>query len=181
MRTLADEKKEKRRGIYSNNYDWITDEQLKEAILDCDVVKIEEDITDDMIYEEKSELENLYFDDEMENLNLRLDGRILAIADMGLWNGRHQGYKIGKNNLNEVMTLGNEYMIEIFQDEHDIKKISSHHDGTNFITFREIREDRDIDKLLSDIYNGKEISRQKLSYYTKSLNGYVDEIYGKVF
>lgn len=174
-------KEEKRRGIYSNDFDWISEEQLKESILDCELVENEDDITDDMIYQEKSELENMYFDDEMLNLNIRLDGRVIAIVDMGLWNGRFSGYKIGENNLNEIMTIGNEDTIEIFQDKDDIKKISSHHDGTNFITFREIREDRDIDKLLSDIYNGKEISRQKLSYYTKSLNEYVDKIYGKVF
>ena len=40
------------------------------------------------------------FDDERANLNIPLDGRVIAIADLGLWNGRKQGYRILKENVN---------------------------------------------------------------------------------
>ena len=38
-----------------------------------------------------------------------------------------------------------------------------------------------IENFLNSIYNGEEISRRKLNYYTKSLNHYVDEVFGKYF
>ena len=122
--------------------------------------------------------DGLFFIDECDNLNKELDGRILAIADLGLWNGRHDGYKILGKNLNEVMYAGNYDFIKIFSDGLDICKTSAHHDGTNHYVFREIREDRNIDNLTTMIYNGEYVSRQKLNYYTKSLVKYVNNIYG---
>ena len=176
-------KKENRRGIYKNTYDWISDEDLMEHFCDSRGINPDE-VTGEDLMEEKSFLEGTYYDDDIENLNIRTDGRILAIADMGLWNGRVQGYKLGKNNVNEVMSIGNSDEFELYQDRYDIRKISYHHDGRNYILFREIREDRSeegIENFLNSIYNGEEISRRKLNYYTKSLNHYVDEVFGKYF
>ncbi len=120
-----------------------------------------------------------YIDDEKVNLNIPLDGRIIAIADLGSWNGRRQGYRIlnGNGNVNKIFDVGEDYN-EYYDDGYNIKATCVHHDGTNFIEFREVREDRDIYNLLNDICNGKEISRKKLNYYTKSLHKYVADIYG---
>ena len=122
--------------------------------------------------------DGLFFLDECDNLDKELDGRILAIADLGLWNGRHDGYKIGGTNLSEVMHMGNHDYIKIYCNGLDICKRSVHHDGTNHIVFREVRENRNIDNLTTMIYNGEYVSRQKLNYYTKSLAPYVKGIYG---
>lgn len=48
---------------------------------------------EDAIYEWMNETNDMYFDDEYANLNKKIDGRILVIADLGLWDGRKQGYK----------------------------------------------------------------------------------------
>ena len=176
-------KKKNRRGIYKNTYDWITEEELRESVSENKDIYPHE-VTEEDMQEERAFLEDLYFHDDKENLNIKTDGRILAIADMGLWNGRRQGYKVGGNNLNEIFDIGNGDTIELYQDRYDIRKISYHHDGTNYILFREIREDRSeesIENFLNSIYNGEEISRRKLNYYTKSLNHYVDEVFGKYF
>ena len=122
---------------------------------------------------------DMWFDDERLNLNKKLDGRILCIADMGLWNGRKSGYKILGNNLNEVLTCGigcDEK--EVYCDGRNVLAKGYHHDGRNYVEFREIREDRNIENLLDKIYSGQEVTRREINYYTKSLRPYVKEVYG---
>ncbi len=126
------------------------------------------------------ETNDMYLDDERMNLNKALDGRVLVIADLGLWDGRKQGYKILGKNLNNIFDInssGFDYA-EFYGDGYNIKGIEHHHDGTNYYEYRVIREDRDIDKLLDAIYNGEEVTRKKINYYTRSLYKDVAEIYG---
>lgn len=118
-----------------------------------------------------------YLDDERMNLNVPTNGRILLIADLGLWNGRKQGYKILNNNVNSILDVGEDYN-EYYSDGYNIKANCVHHDGCNRYLYRVIREDRNIQNLLDAIYNGEEITRQKLNYYTKSLEPYVRRVYG---
>ena len=123
------------------------------------------------------ELNSMYLDDERENLNCKTDGRILAIADIGKWNGRVNGYKIINANIKDILYSDVDY-VAWYGDGHNIKATEYHHDGTNYIEYRVIREDRNIDNLLNAIYNGEEITRKKLNYYTRSLYPYVAKIYG---
>lgn len=118
-----------------------------------------------------------YRDDERMNLDVPTNGRILAIADLGLWNGRKQGYRILKENVNSIFNIGEDYS-EYYSDGYNIKATLTHHDGTNYIEYREIREDRNINNLLIAIFNGEKISRKKLNYYTRSLLPYVANAYG---
>ena len=143
------------------------------ADLESDYPECTEDERKDLMYTINDE----YLQDERVNLDVTVDGRILVIADLGLWNGRHQGYKILSSNIKDILYTDSDYA-EWYGDGKDIKGIAAHHDGTNFLMYRVIKEDRNIVKLLSAIYNGEEISRQQLSYYTKSLYPYVAKIYG---
>ena len=120
----------------------------------------------------------LYLGDEKANLNKEAEGRILVIADLGLWSGRKQAYKILNRNISSILYDRNAEYVEWYSDGYNIKATAVHHDGTNFYEYRVIREDRNIDNLLELIYNGEEISRKKLNYYTKSLHNYVAEVYG---
>ena len=123
---------------------------------------------------------NMYLDDERSNLNEKVDGRILIIADIGKWNGRVDGYKILGNNINEIFNIndrGFDYA-EFYGDGYNIRATECHHDGTNYYLYRVIREDRNIDNLLDAIYNGEEITSSKLNYYTKSLYKDVANVYG---
>lgn len=135
--------------------------------------------TDEAITDEVYDNIGRWYDDEADNLYKQLDGRILAIASMGLWNGRKTGYKILGDNLNEVLTstIGCDEK-EVYFDGYNIKAEGYHHDGSNFVEYREIREDKNIDKLLDKIYMNKPISRSELNYYTKPLGKYVKQIFG---
>ena len=127
----------------------------------------------DLIREMNSE----YLWDERANLNKKIDGRILVLGDIGRWNGRFNGYKILDDNISSILETDCDYC-EWYSDGYNIKFKGHHHDGINYAEYRVIREDRNIENLLDDIYNGKEISRKKLNYYTKSLHSYVAKVYG---
>lgn len=150
--------------IHINKDDWkeIAEENgWNEDELQC---FIDEELTD-------------YWNTELENLNVPLDGRVIAIADLGLWMGRRQGYRILGRNANSIFNVGEDYN-EYYSDGYNIKATCKHHDGVNYIEYRVIREDRDIYNLLNDICNGNEITRRKLNYYTRSLLPYVAKVYG---
>lgn len=132
---------------------------------------------EDNLYRFMEETNEGYLDDERSNLNKNVNGRILAIADLGLWNGRRQGYKILTDNINSILSSDCDYC-EWYDDGYNIRFTGHHHDGTNHVLYRIIREDRNIENLLDDIYNGKEISRKKLNYYTRSLHSAVADVYG---
>lgn len=132
---------------------------------------------EDEIYDYMVDTNNLYLDDERLNLDKKIDGRILILGDVGRWNGRFNGYKILDNNISSILYTDCDYC-EWYSDGYNIKFKGMHHDGVNYHLYRVIREDRNIENLLNDIYDGKEISRKKLNYYTKSLHSYIAEVYG---
>ena len=139
-----------------------------------DTKPTEEDITQEIYFRIDQ-----WFEDEQSNLSKTLDGRILAIANMGLWNGRRSGYKILGNNLNEVLTCGigcDEK--EVYCDAYNVLAKGYHHDGTNYVEFREIREDKNIENLTDKLYSGMPVTRKEINYYTKSLLPYIKQVYG---
>ena len=138
-----------------------------------------ENITEETITDEVYFQIDQNFEDEQSNLYRKLDGRILCIANLGLWNGRRAGYKILGNNLSEVLTCGigcDEK--EVYCDAYNVYAHGYHHDGSNSVEFREIREDKNIDVLLDKLYNNEEVTRKEINRYTKSLRSYIMEIYG---
>lgn len=136
------------------------------------------DVTDK--YEQYALMEecnNRYLDYERANLNQLVDGRILVLADLGLWYGRRQGYKILGRRISDILYDDCEY-VEWYSDGHNIRATASHHDGVNVYEYRVIREDRNVERLFAAMRNGEEITRARLNYYTKSLHPYVAKVYG---
>lgn len=154
--------------------DWRED--YKES---CENNDMEYDPNDEYaIYEWMMETNDEYLYDERMNLDKVVEGRILVIADLGLWNGRKPAYKIvDSGNIKDI--LGFTYDgAEFYGDGYNIRGTEWHHDGVNHYLYRVIREDRNIVNLLNDIWDGKEYTMKKLNYYTKSLYKPVAEVYG---
>lgn len=138
----------------------------------------EEDISDYDISQEIWEDIDLTYEAEKANLNKTLEGRVIAFGKVGRWNGSFSGYKVLNNNLNEILQSFGCDDIYLYKDRYNVHGEFYHHDGTHYMTFRELREDRNIDKFLDKIYNGEELSTREINYYTKSLSGYIKDIYG---
>ena len=144
-------------------------------------IGMEEGLTDEEIIEYYlSEINPLYLEDERANLDIKLPGKVIAIADLGLWNGRRQGYRIMSDNLNCVLQshVSGISDICVYGDGYNIRADEAHHDGTNHYLYRVIRPDKCTDDLLNAIYNGDGISKDMLNRYTRSLYPYVAQVYG---
>ena len=161
----------------SDTYENYTDDDIIQSILDC-YPEREGDVTDDEIYEQRIELSQWTFDDEYKyNLNKTLSNRILCISDLGLWHGRKTGYKLLGNNLNEILTVAQGDYYKVYYDGYNVRAEDNHHDGTNYYTFRLIKDNVNIDNLLNKLYNGT-ATNNDINNYTKSLKSEIKSIYG---
>jgi hypothetical protein len=119
-----------------------------------------------------------HFDDEVCNLNKELSNKILVIAELHLWNGVKNGYRIlERRNLNEIMYVSQGCDMKVYVEGKDIIMEDRHHDGTSFYTFRLIKDEDKIHNLTNKIYDGNFSSRD-IQRYTTSMGKLVREIYG---
>lgn len=146
-----------------------------------DLDEDEDKITDEDDY---AVTERLYddismnYDDEKLNLSKKLPNNIIAIADMGFWDGRRTGGKILRNNLNEVLYYGSCDDLHVYVDRYDVHAKMAHHDGTHFVTYRMVKEGIDAGELLDKLVYGDGLSKQEITRYTKSLRPYIKLCYG---
>lgn len=123
------------------------------------------------------EYNNMWLGDEKCNLNKKLDNKIIAIADLGFWNGRKVGVRVLNNNLNSIFNVLSGYdMVEVYADRFNIHARLAHHDGTHYITFR-TADEKMIDKLEDKALDGT-LTHEYAMRNTKSIVKHVNEIYG---
>lgn len=139
------------------------------------------DVTDEYEqYRLVEEMNDEYLEDERANLNVSVGTPILVIADLGLWNGRHRGYKeIESGNIADCLYSDCDYC-NWYCDNHDLRASMIHHDGTNNCLYRAWKpglsyEQRD--RFLEKLMNGTATSRD-FTRYTRSLLPFVREVYG---
>lgn len=162
----------------SDTYENYTDEDIIQDLLDKDLLKTREDITNEDIYNERNFYSELDYEDAHFDLNKILPNNILIIASLGLWTGRCSGYKvINSSNLNSILCQSQGDYYKVYYDGYNVRAKDSHHDGTNYYTFRLIKDNVNINNLLEKLYNGT-ATRNDINNYTKSLRPYVQDIYG---
>ncbi len=129
----------------------------------------EKTITEEDIMNECNFLESTWFDDELSQLASVDEGYgLIAIADLGRWNGRHNGYKEIKQ-LCTVMYSSCDYEKVYVDSNGDLRKEESHHDGSNSILYRYWKEgltDEQKENFMSKIYNG-ECTSKDITRYTR--------------
>lgn len=135
------------------------------------------DLTDDKKWELVDDEIYYNYDSERKNLSCVLDGKIMVIADLGLWNGRRSGYKYLTENLNSIFDVGEDYNEWYVDDLGDIRCKAVHHDGTNYYLFRAVKPDMNMEILEDKLYEGT-ATRRDITRYTERLGDYVGKIYG---
>lgn len=158
---------------------WTSDDLLNEAAKE-DYQNSQREMLDDDTYEVSDEewAEEVYnwLDDERCNLNKQVDGVIIVFGDLGLWNGRKQGYQILGNNIADILKSSCEYA-EWYGDGYNIRSWMTHHDGTNYILYRVAKDREEAERIAEKIYN-REIDEQGFRKRTRSLYPYVADVYG---
>lgn len=130
-------------------------------------------------YEAIYDMNQRYLEDERMNLDIQLPHPILILADLGLWNGRSQGYKvIDSGNIKDILHSQSEGECKWYCNGYDICCDESHHDGINHYIYREIRNEDNIDNFLNRIYNGEKIPKRTINYYTRSIAKDIGRVYG---
>ena len=181
---MATKNKKSNPHIIWSNYDlnlddWIDD--IKESLDECgvDYSKWEEY----KFYEEMLDLNDMYFEDEKSNLDIPTEGRIIEIADVGLWDGRRMGYNLlNEHNIKACLNFKRdcEYA-EWWVDSHNnFRSKQTHHDGTNYILYREVKPEITSDQLDNfcwKLYRGKATSKD-ITKYTRAIGKQVRNVYG---
>ena len=157
--------------IYTNDYFEYDKDYLTESILANNPDKPLEDITENDIYAEFLYNDEFNIEDTKDMLeSIDFNEQIIAIADLGLWDGRRLGYKF-INKLSDLFTCMQDINTLEINRYNDLTLTAIHHDGTNYITFRTLKSDLSdtqienfTDKLYYNTATQKDITR-----YTKSI------------
>lgn len=132
------------------------------------------DITDlSAKYSIVTETNDCYLWDEKINLNIPCD--IIAIADIGRWNGRRQGYKL-LNNINEIFETSMDSGTWYVEGRH-LQATLSDHDGTTYVTYLEIKSDAP-DSFREQLEYGNYPTPSQIRRYCRALGRTVRNIYG---
>lgn len=138
-------------------------------------------ISEHEMYEKMYELNGYYLDDERVNLNIQLSQPIVIIGDLGLWNGRRQGYKLVESGNIKDCLYSDTDMTEWYVDKHgDLRADAIHHDGTNHYLYRAFKDgvtEVQKDNLLEKIYHGV-ATRADITRVTKRLGDEIGKVYG---
>ena len=128
--------------LYSNYYGWIDEEDLKMSILDCGIIDNEDDITDDMLIDERYHLEELYWDDfsyELKHFFEKSNAWLLT-GSIGRWDGNCRGGYIFNTFEEFCRCFEDCNYIEITDDAGHLEVKCSHHDGTNFYEVKRVSD-----------------------------------------
>ena len=116
-------------------------------------------------------------DEERMNLDKEVDGVIVAFADLGLWDGHHQGAKIFGTNVSKILYDSNCDYAKWYCDRWNVRFEGAHHDGRNHYLYR-VAKDRDTAERLVEKIAYEGMTEKQFMKATKSLRPYVAEVYG---
>ena len=104
---------------------------------------------------------------------------LIAIADVGRWNGRFSGYKEIKQ-LVTVLYTSCDYERVYVDSNGDLRKEETHHDGSNSILYRYWKDgvtQEQKDNFMDKIYNGK-CTQRDITRYTRKAGIEISCYYG---
>lgn len=167
---------------------WSTDIDTSDKAIRAfreEMAETDEDFLDERMYDDDKVLDFMRRDNdevlscECQNLDIQTKNPILAIADLGLWHGRRQAYRVLTRNVNAIFGVTCGDYVTFYADAYNVHCDDTHHDGTNHYTFRELRgSEEECGPLIDAIYSGRKISSSLLNRYSKSLLPHVAKVYG---
>lgn len=141
------------------------------------------ELTEDQRIEKMYELNADNLEEERCNLDIQMPEAILAIADLGLWYGRRTGYKeITSRRISDCLYTDKdtEYATWWVDGRGDLCAEFIHHDGRNYITYREWKEgvsETQKENLKAKLMRG-EATRKDITRKTRKLGDRIAAVYG---
>ena len=127
-------------------------------------------------YERYHEDCDQYLYDERANLDVEVDGWIVAFGVLGLWDGNHNAGCTFGNKVKNILKSECDYL-DWYCDRYNVRCRASHHDGTNYYLYR-VAKDREQAKRLVDAIAYEGMTEEEFRKSTKSLRPYVAKVYG---
>lgn len=160
--------------------DWI--EAYKEHYRDLYEEEPPEKIDEHEVGLFMEETNSSYLFDEIINLShLKTEGCIVAITDLGFWNGRTMGYKKYDCEVSHCLKfLDNCDYAEFYVEGNDLKSTQYHHDSHHDIRFRELKPNlslQQVNNFLSKLIDNK-CTERDIIRYTRSIGKQIKEVYG---
>ena len=157
--------------------------EYKEFLIANEFDNIDERVQDDNeLYEFISDTFDTWFDDEQSNLDIETDEQIIAIADIGLWNGRRKGYKLLGYNVNTIFNCFSQCdYVKLYAENRAVKGLGIHHDGTNYVEYRKFKAgytEEQQDRVLNAIYDNADNVDSIIKRYTVSIYPLIKKVYG---
>lgn len=139
------------------------------------------DMSEDERIQMMYERNNSYLDDERCNLNIQMSMPIIVIGDLGLWNGRRNGYKdVPSGNIRDCLYSDTDFTTWYVDRLGDLRCDAVHHDGTNHYLYRAFKpgvSEAQIDRLKEKIYDGT-VTRTDITRVTMRLGDEIGTVYG---
>lgn len=148
--------------------------ETRKMLAECNNMA-EQDITDDWITDSIMS----WLEDEKQNLDKETGGCIIAMCNVGRWNGRASGYKIIGSNIADILSsyYGGQDC-EYYADCYNVRARADHHDGSNYILFRMAADEEQAEQICESIYNGTIRTEDQFMKRTKSIRPFIAHIYG---
>ena len=168
--------------IWSNEYDVI--ESLEKEIRENPDDFVAGYTKDDDFFAIAYQMNDEYLDDERANLNIDVGDEIIVIADLDLWDGHHQAYKLlNKTNIADCLNtsgMSGDYITWFVDDRGDLMCRDCHHDGTNLYTYRAWKPGISAMQRLNFLYKVRfgKATRKDITRYTRKIGTYVADAYG---
>ena len=146
-----------------------------------DLLEEEPDLDEEQLYERMYEVNAEYLGDERMNLGVPVDGTILVIADLGLWDGHRQAYKeIHDGNLSDCLEYLHDSAEWYVTRDGEFCSKQVHHDGTNRYVYRKIKDGVTEDMIadLEDKIYDNIATQNDIDKVTEKLGGEVAKVYG---
>lgn len=118
--------------------------------------------------------------ENLDNVNLKYNTPLIAVANLGRWNGRCVAYK-EINEISDFIDWGGRYdFVEVYADRYNVNAILADHDGTTYATLRQLKPNRSYDNFTDKLLNCKNEAEAKklITSYTVSVVKAVNTIYG---
>lgn len=119
---------------------------------------------------------DMFLDDERGNLDIEVDGYIVAFASLGLWDGRINGAKTIGSNVKQILH-SNCDSVTWYCDVYNVRCEAIHHDGTNYLMYRVAKDKDEADRLAYKIAY-EDMTEEQFRKATKSLRPYIAKVYG---
>ena len=162
--------------IYTTENDFTEDFKDYEEANDCVLTEEQKEYlafdwaVDNFNYEKES----------LDNVNLKYNTPLIAVANLGRWNGRCIAYK-EINEISDFIDWGGRYdFVEVYADRYNVNAILADHDGTTYATLRQLKPNRNYDNFTDKLLNCKNEAEAKklITSYTVSVVKAVSAVYG---